>query len=237
MAEEHLKVLYQSFQTEDGLMHVWKNGRARIPANLDDYAGLVKAMLMISSANGNLEWFAKASNLCEKVIKEFSDANELFFYFSSDKQKDLPVRKVDLYDSATPSANSIMAENLITLGLCYGKVDWISRGEAMLRSMETLCLRYGSSFANWSCLIQRGVKQHRVVLCTGQEAIKNGLDLHGNYLPGNYILMSQKEIFEVPVLKEKYFSGESIIFVCTQQACLAPAHSVEETLQLFQSID
>jgi uncharacterized protein len=236
-AEKHLEVLYQSFKTEDGLKHVWKNANAKINAHLDDYAYLVKSMLQLASATGSLGWLKEAFDLCELVIKEFSDEKELFFYYSSGDKSDLPVRKVDLYDSATPSANSIMAENLVTLGLCYGKTEWIARSEAMLKNMQDICLRYVNSFANWSCHIQRGVKQHRVVLCTGEEAMKYGRDLHGKYLPGHYILMSQKEIFEVPVLKEKYFSGESIIFVCTQQACLSPAHSVEETLQLFQSID
>jgi uncharacterized protein YyaL (SSP411 family) len=61
-------------------------------------------------------------------------------------------------------------------------------------------------------------------------------DLQNHYIPHCYTLTSQKEISDIPVLKEKNLSGESIIFVCTQQACLSPVRSIEETLQLLQPI-
>src|SRR5690606_2275817 len=71
-AEHHMGLLMKNFFPSDGsLKHVWKQGKARIEANLDDYAYLVQALIQLASANGSNCWILKAAELCEITEKEF----------------------------------------------------------------------------------------------------------------------------------------------------------------------
>ncbi|HRO41638.1 MAG TPA: thioredoxin domain-containing protein [Flavipsychrobacter sp.] len=232
-AEHHMGLLLENFAVQDGLKHVWKNGLARIEANLDDYAYLVHALLQLTSANGNEQWILKASELCDRVLKEFLHEEGFFFYFTSHHQTDIPVRKLDLYDGATPSANAVIANNLLLLGMCMERADWIEQGSSMISQMAATSRRYPSSFSYWAILQQRFAGEMKTVVSTGIDASTFHRQLQNMFLPHCFLLTSGKEISELPVLKEKYFSGESHIFVCTQKACLAPVHSVVESLHLI----
>ena len=108
----------------DPLLHSWKAGLASIPAKLDDYAYLIQAMIHLGIATGRHEWILKAAEHCENAIILFSNPTTPFFYFSSSMQTDIPVRKTDVYDGATASANAVMAHNLQALGMLMERSEW-----------------------------------------------------------------------------------------------------------------
>jgi uncharacterized protein len=230
-AEQQMEVLVEYFHDGE-LKHVWKKGVARIEANLDDYAYLIQALLQLASATGNNRWIAKANELCEIVMKEFQHENGSFFYYTSFKQKDIPVRKVDIYDGATPSANAVMAHNLMLLGMCMERAAWIEQAEHMLQQMSETAAKYTYSFSYWSILIQRYVAEPKTIVITGKASKERREELRNYLLPDCYVVTSEKEISDMPILKDKRISDESLIFVCTHQACLAPVHTVGETLQI-----
>ena len=57
------------FETEGKLQHAWKNGIAKIPAKLDDYAYLVQALLQLAPATGENKWIIKANELMELIMQ------------------------------------------------------------------------------------------------------------------------------------------------------------------------
>jgi len=234
-AAHHMDAMLSSFETENGLMHVWKNDKARISANLDDYAYLIQALLLLASANTNPELIKKAATLCELVIEEFSKKHHDFFYYTSSRQSDIPVRKIDLYDGATPAANSVMANNLLELGMCLERTNWIERGVSMLQQMGETVQKHPSSFAHWAVLLQRLAAGPKTVVSSGDEGGIHHSELQKRFLPHCFLLTSEKEISDLPVLKGKNFSGESLIFVCTREACLAPVRSVEDCLRVISA--
>lgn len=233
-AEKHMVLLLDSFEAGD-LKHVWKTGVAKIDANLDDYAYLIQALLQLASATGNDSWILKANELCEAVLASFVHEDGNFFYYTSSRQEDIPVRKIDLYDGAIPSANAVMCHNLLLLGMCMERSDWLEQASYMAKKMSETAGRYIYSFAYWGSLIQRYTIGPHTMITTGRQAKGNHRTLLNRFLPHVYTLTSKKEISEVPILKGKSFSGESLIFVCTQQACLAPVSSIEESLQLVSA--
>lgn len=234
-AGDHMVALLSGFGTADGLAHVWKNGLARIDAKLDDYAYLIQALLQLTAAAGEERWIMKAADLCEIVMQDFLTGDRNFFYYTSTHQTDIPVRKVDLYDGATPSANAVMSHNLLLLGMCMERNDWLEQASYMVAQMGSTALRYTYSFGYWAMLLQRYAAGPRTAVCFGPLKSLHAKQLQRMFLPQCYVLTSEKEISDVPVLKQKYFSGQSLIFVCTQQACLAPVQSVAESLQLISA--
>ncbi|WP_276132295.1 thioredoxin domain-containing protein [Polluticoccus soli] len=232
-AEEHMRWMLDVFLKDGVLLHTWKQDVARIPAKLDDYAYLIQALLQLTSATGDEQWIVRANGLMEVVIRDFAHETGSFFYYSSAAQTDIPVRKVDLYDGATPSANSVMAHNMLWLGVYMERSEWLEQAHHMLRQMSSTASRYAYSFAYWAQLLQRYSQGLKTVICTGVDADKSLELLNEHFLPHASFVASKKEISDVPLVKLKFFSGQSRIFVCTHYECLPPVADVARTLDLL----
>jgi uncharacterized protein YyaL (SSP411 family) len=232
-AEEHMEWMINAFQINGQLQHAWKNGTAKITAKLDDYAYLVQALLQLGSATGENKWALKGTELMHNIISEFSNEDG-FFYYTPAGQSDIPVRKTDLYDGATPSANAVMAHNLWICGMCMEQSAWIERAGLMLRNMSDTAVRYSYSFGYWAIMLQRHLSGLTTVVFSGKEANVERKKMQTNFLPGSYMLTCRKKISEMPILEKKFFEDKMYIFVCSEQACLSPVSSVEQALTLLK---
>jgi uncharacterized protein YyaL (SSP411 family) len=233
-AISHLEWMMKTFEQEGQLLHTWKAGVARISAKLDDYAYLVQAMLQAASATGENQWIDVAARLTETVVRDFG-REDGYFYYSAVTQKDIPVRKVDLYDGAIPSANSVMAHNLSLLGLCMERTEWLERARQMVHGMVGTTSRYAYSFSYWAMLLQRSIVGINTVVCAGTDAKRVQETLHSKFLPQAFIMLSERETGALPILQEKKCDAGVGIFVCTEQACLAPVASVGAALELLKA--
>ena len=232
-ATDHMAAMLEHYDNGSKLYHNWKGGKAKIDAKLDDYAYLVNAMLQLAGANGDNSLVMKAAGLTERVLQLFAHEDGSFFYFSSGEQKDIPVRKLEIYDGATPSGNAVMAGNLLLLGMCMERADWWEQGHYMLRQMSATTGRYIYSFSYWAMLMQEYAAGLKTVVFSGDGAAAKSRELIKKNIHHAYVLAVEKEIFELPILTGKKSSGEMLIFVCTQQACLPPVRDIEETLHLI----
>lgn len=222
-AEEHMQWMLDSYYTQDGLKHTYKNGTARIAAKLDDHAYLVAAMIQLASANNNHDLILKASELAEKTEQDFLHEDRSFFYFSSAKQTDIPVRKVDLYDSPIPSANSVMAANLVWLGMIMEKSAWTEQGQYMINQLQDATLRYPSSFPNWAVLNQRKLAGFKTAVLTGESAIEP----ERNSYPHVCFLAALEAKNEVPLLAGKAAASAAAVYVCDAESCKPPVSDQE----------
>ncbi len=100
-------------------MGVWgygSEGKATIPAFLDDYAFLIEAYIQLQEVTGEVSYLIRAKELSDWVIENFSEEETGYFYYTHKEQDDVIVRKREVYDGATASGNSVMASNLLYLG-------------------------------------------------------------------------------------------------------------------------
>lgn len=231
-AKAHMQWMVAAYDVDGTMQHTWKNGTARIAAKLDDYAYLIQAMLQLATAAADNEWIVKAAGLTANVISNFGREDGMFYY-TAEGQKDIPVRKVDLYDGATPSANAVMAHNLWLCGLCMEHTDWLDRSARMLGSMLATATRYSYSFSCWASLMQKKVNGIKTVVCSGSDAGAAMAEIQSQYHPHVYVLNSVKEISEMPLLEKKYFNGKLLIFVCTEHACMAPVTRADKAFELL----
>jgi hypothetical protein len=230
-AKEHMSNMLEHFVVEGELLHTWKQGLARIPAKLDDHVYLVQAMLQLATVSGDVAYVGLAEKWALKTIADFGHEEGNFFYYSSAKQTDIPARKIDLYDGAIPSANAVMAYNLLLLGSCVGRSEWTERGLYMLQQATSMAQRYTYSFAYWAMVAQRYVQGLKTVICTGNGAPQAALHIAEECMPHAYVLTSEKEISEPSIFIDKFLSGPLRIFVCTQEACLSPVDNIRAALR------
>lgn len=235
-ATQHMHWMTQAYLAENRWQHTWKNGVAKIPAKLDDYACLIAAMLQLSSITADTQWIVKAAGLIEIVQAEFLHDNKSFFYYSSVLQTDIPVRKTDLYDAALPSANSIMASNLILAGMLMERSDWVEQGQYLLRQMQGAATRYGTSFANWAVYGQRMAAGYRTAVVAGNDALSLQSAIMDNYHPHVYYLAQvQATDGGVPLLHDKFNIAENSVYVCDATSCMAPEKDINAIESLLKN--
>lgn len=228
LAEQHMDWLLSSFDNADeGLLHVYKEGKARIMAKLDDYAYLISALLQLASATGSEEWVRHAEKWADYVSKHFSNEDQRFFYFSSDVQNDIVVRKIELYDGATPAANSMMLENLYLLGNLLERSDWLEQSQEMMYAMKQTTIRYPTSFSRWAILIQRQVAGPKQLIIAGNESAQLLAEWQQNINPEIFVMIS-KDKASLPALQYKYEQSRTLLYLCENFSCRKPVSTLVE---------
>lgn len=230
-AIEHMEWMLASYAVDNEFLHSWKNGAARIPAKLDDLAYLAQALLQLASLTAQESYAVRACAIAQSVLDQFG-REDGFFYYTPLGQQDMPVRKVDVYDGALPSANAVMAGNLWLCGMCASSSAWVEQSATMLAAMSATSARYAYSFSYWGILLQRSVAGAKVAVCSGEDAENAVNELGGKAMPHTFALACKKEISELPLFNGKYVGGPLSIFVCSEEACLAPVGSVGEALAI-----
>ncbi|HEU4785232.1 MAG TPA: thioredoxin domain-containing protein, partial [Ktedonobacterales bacterium] len=114
-AVANAQFLLGTMRTDSGLLRSWRNGHARIPAYLEDYAALANALFSTYETTGAVSFFSEARTLVDEALTRFWDNEiETFFDTASDHER-LIGRPRELTDNATPSGMSMMTEALLRL--------------------------------------------------------------------------------------------------------------------------
>jgi len=92
---------------QDGILfRSWREGKAKVPAYLEDYAALILALLALYEANFDSRWYSTAVKLAEKMLLSSRTPAALFRY--APDQKNPHHRPKDLQDNATPPSGNAM---------------------------------------------------------------------------------------------------------------------------------
>jgi uncharacterized protein YyaL (SSP411 family) len=121
------------------LLHVWRAGRARIPAYLADYAFLVRGTLALHAATGEARWLTAAAELTDEQTARLGDPEGGWFVAGA--SPDLLFRSKDPFDGATPAANAVAVLNLIDLAALDAperQAHWRDQAAAALRAFAPL---------------------------------------------------------------------------------------------------
>ena len=111
------------------LQRVYEDGQAKIPAFLDDHAGLILALLDLSRADGNPRWVESALAVADELRANFYDATTRELFFSPRGDGTLVLRPTSDGDGATPAGAGLAVLALLRLHELTGRT---SRGSASL---------------------------------------------------------------------------------------------------------
>ncbi|MGH6928075.1 MAG: thioredoxin domain-containing protein, partial [Dongiaceae bacterium] len=90
------------------LQHSWREGRAKHPATLDDYANLCRAALALHDATGDVTYMRRAQDWIDILDRHYWDAKDGGYFFAADDTKDVIIRTKNAADNATPSGNGTL---------------------------------------------------------------------------------------------------------------------------------
>jgi uncharacterized protein YyaL (SSP411 family) len=223
LAEKNMRFLEAHlYNSETGEWHhTWKEGKAKVPAFLDDLAYLIQARIGLQEVTGNGDYLHAAKTCLEWVQAHFMDGETGLYFYTPEGQKDVIIRKKELYDGATPSGNATMAQNLQYLSRVFDHQPWKQQMKTMLLRMETTVSRYPTSFGAWAIAIQaewRGWKEI-ALMGKGAEALLPGV--LAKYAPDKIIQCGETKEGEFPLLHGKMpkKEGETRLYVCKDFTC------------------
>jgi uncharacterized protein len=232
IAVEGLDFIFNKFRkTELEFYHTYKEGQAQYDAFLEDYSYLIEAILDVYQITFEKRYIFEAKALTDYVLDNFFDSNDNLFYFTSEKQTDIILRKKDLYDNATPSGNSTMVKNLQRLGILLDNKKYKTLSVNMLQAVGDVIERYPSGFAKWASGVLSVVFPPLEIAVVGKNAFEKVLQINALFLPNKIVMASVEEDNTLPLLKGKENEGDTYIYVCQDYACKMPVKTVNEMLK------
>jgi uncharacterized protein YyaL (SSP411 family) len=211
------------------LMHTFQANKAKMEANLEDYSFMIRAALGLYQNTGNVDYLEQADELTENAIKNFETTKNPFFTYT--KNPVMFSEIISVNDNVIPSANAIMAENLWTLGHLLEKKKYSAKAKKMLDVMTSYFNEgRGSDYSQWAQLITKEAFSYKEVVIVGPEAQNVNQEIQQNYLPNVLFQISNKPR-ELPLLKDRFFKKETLIYVCENKVCLRPSETVVDALK------
>ena len=211
------------------LMHTFQANEAKMEANLEDYAFMIRAALGLYQNTGNIDYLEQADELTENVIKNFETTKNPLFTYT--KNPVMFSEIISVNDNVIPSANAIMAENLWELGHLLEKKEYSFKVKKMLDVMTSYFNEgRGSDYSQWAQLITKEAYSYKEVVIIGPEAQKSNQEIQQNYLPNVLFQISDKPS-KLPLLKDRFLKKETLIYVCEDKVCLRPSETVTEALK------
>ncbi len=212
------------------LKHVYKDGKARIDAYLDDYAFYIASLLDMFEVNAKDKYLDDAINYTNYIFKHFTDE----LYYTSDKHKNILVRIKSIYDLSLPSPTSIVAQNLLRLYHYTQEEDYLKNGIKIMKDYARLASENPFAFSSMLNNIYLYVKKPVEITVVKSEEIRRWI--MKQYIPES-IMAIVDDI--KPLTKFAFFKGKDAddrgrAYICKDFVCSMPLYSIEEIESLLQ---
>jgi uncharacterized protein len=226
------------------LLHRFRDGEAGLPVHVDDYAFLIWGLLELHEATQDTGRLNAAIDLNKELVDRFWDDEAGGFYFTSDDSTELPVRKKEIYDGATPSGNSVAALNLLRLGRITGNSETEELADKVGRTFAGSVSQFPSAYTQLLMAIEFGLgPSHEVVIVGDRDAedTKKMLKELGNsFVPNKVVLFrpageDSPEISKLAEYTKHHVSmdGKATAYVCRNYQCELPTTDPGRMMELL----
>ncbi|NNM94079.1 MAG: thioredoxin domain-containing protein [Bacteroidia bacterium] len=238
MALKNAAFLCNNLITEDcSIMRSLKE-RDKIHGFLDDYAFVSDALFGLYQCTLDEKWLKKSAEIIEYSIAHFYNAEKGLFYYSAYEQEaersgSMLPRNTETADNVIPASNSVMANVLFGLGHTLCRTDFLHIASSMMTVMEETATQY-QGYANWARLMVSMHGPFYEVAIAGAEAVRFLNKINSCYLP-NMIVAGAIKVSDMELLKEKFAGNKTLIYVCENKVCRAPADNPDDAITIIKS--
>ena len=227
------KYLVNKYYKSSGQILRVINDKTSISGFLEDYAFVADAFMAVYLITADEQWLLKSKALADYTLQYFYDDKQNTFFFTDSSQEKLVVRKAEWSDNVIPASSSQMAINLHRLSIYFDNAHYKQISEKLLRSVIKEIESYGPGYSNWALLLLQYLKPQTEVVIVGKTVNENLLALY-KQSPPNVIFALSDTTSDLPLLKNRYVEGQTLIYVCKNNSCLLPTKSVEEALKQIE---
>ncbi|MBX2971522.1 MAG: thioredoxin domain-containing protein [Flavobacteriales bacterium] len=230
-------ILAKCRRTNGGLWHLYRSqipdqgpgGKASINGFLEDYCFTIEALLALYGITFDERWITEAQALAEHAIRHFHDAESGLFNFTSDLDPTLITRPMELHDNVIPASNSSMANGLFILGTLLGDERYMALSDRAIGHGAAGMTSHPTGHSHWAQgLLMRAFPLYEIAI-TGSDALRLRAGFAPHYLP-NRLFAGCTTTSTLPLLKDRILPA-STIFVCVENACQLPVHTVDAAVQ------
>ena len=224
----------QLTQTNGQLFRTYKNGQSKIDGFLDDYAFAIEALINCYLITADENYLTKAFNLCELTLTQFKNPNSQFLYYTNNASPELISRTTETSDNVIPASNSQMAINLFYLGTYFAKEEWVQQSKLMLNLVTDDLTNYGGGYSNWGCLALHVTHPFKEVAIIGNTSNTKLQELYKHGIINSIFAVSNAKS-DFPLLKNRFVTNKTLIYVCQNNTCKLPTELVTEAYDLTKN--
>jgi uncharacterized protein YyaL (SSP411 family) len=223
---------------DDGrLLHSWRAGRARNPANVDDYANLCRAALVLHEATSDEGFLKQTRDWLAILDRHYWDAAEGGYFFAANDTEGLIARAKTAADSAVPAGNGTLVGVLTRLAMLTGDEAYLRRAETIVQSFSGEVARNFFPLATLLNNTELLAKPVQIVLVGENatpelEALRRAV--YGVSLPNRVVLMVAPER-QLPAAHPAFgkgtIDGKPAAYVCEGPVCSLPVTDAETLLE------
>jgi uncharacterized protein len=220
------------------LLATYKDGRAHLPAYLDDYAFLADALLELLQARWRSSDLVFARQLADVLLDQFEDAAGGFFFTAKDHEK-LIHRSKTFGDESVPSGNGIAASMLCRLGHLLTDTRYLDAAERTLRAAWAGIQEYPQAHMSLLNALEDYLSSMQILVVRGEAggAAQWAIDLGARYAPTRMIFAIPNDAELPPALAAKRAGPETLAYLCSGMTCSAPLANFEEISRAIKSLD
>ena len=220
-----------------GLLRVWREGRADVPAFLEDYAFLLEALLDLYEATFDPAWFQRAEGIAEDLLEGFGDRVRGGFFTTRERVDDgLIARRKDVGDHPIPSGSSSASLGLLRLWALTGDGRFRDGAEVVLRMLAPASSRRPDAFGHLLKALDFALGDQTELALVGpsDQPFPQSTDellttVRKSYLP-NMVVAAGPEGSDLPPLlvDRPAVDGKASAYLCRGFSCQSPVFTPDE---------
>jgi uncharacterized protein YyaL (SSP411 family) len=218
------------------LLATYKDGRAHLPAYLDDYAFLADALLELLQTRWRSSDLEFACQLADVLLDQFEDKDNGGFFFTAKDHEQLIHRSKTFADESVPSGNGVAASMLCRLGYLLGETRYLNSAERALRAAWAGIQDYPQAHVSLVNALEDSLSAMQILVIRGASlsAAHWANALNGRYAPTRMIFAIPTDAELPAALAAKRSSKTTVAYLCTGMTCSAPLANLEEVARTLK---
>ena len=224
----------EQFRKHGVLQRVFKDGKSKLNAYLDDYAYLVNAIVDVFETTGKAGYLNFAAELSDYLIDHFWDDKSGNFFFTADDHEKLIIRPKSNYDLSMPSGNSVTANAFLRLYHITQEEKYHKITQKILETQANMAAENPFAFGYLLNVLYLDIQKPTEITILNPQNAELVSKLSKKFLPESIIVTIHQEDELNLLSKFSFFAGkefltdQTTVFVCKNFSCSLPLTSLTE---------
>jgi uncharacterized protein YyaL (SSP411 family) len=238
--------LLEVARDRDGrLLHRYRSGDAAIVASADDHAFLSMGLFDLFEATQDARYLAESLRLTEEMLERFWDESDGGFFFTPHDGEALLARRMEIYDGAVPSANSVALLNLVRLSAALARPDLEARADELVRALSGTVARYPSAYTMFLSALDHALGPSTELVIAGDPVDEATRELlraaRRGFRPNGVVLLRPNQEAEDVLALAPWMThhvevdGAPAAYVCVGHECRLPVTDAGELERALES--
>ena len=224
-AEAAFDFLRRTHWRNGRLLATSRDGKARLPAYLDDHAFLIDAALELLQLRWRSEDLDFALALADLMLEHFEDQENGGFFFTADDHERLIQRAKPVHDEALPAGNGVALRVLLRLGRLLGEPRYLEAAERGLRAFWGAMRQNPHACPSLLDALEEWLFPGETLILRGDPQAFAGWADRG-YAPARMRFVIPADCGDLPpALADKKAGSTPLAYLCRGTTCSAPADS------------